>query len=107
MKLFTKSPLRNKAISNYLKTKEKKELSLLLDCSIRCNTSASMVKQIFHLVNSSKNASKDLNMDYVPDVLKPALIAIEAISRNETTLLSADGGLRTFLNTRKKSICFC
>ena len=93
---------------------EQRALSLLLDCTTRWNTLASMLERFLRLVAPIKNALEDLNMycllkngdgtnaKNMIDVLKPARIAIETLSRNENYLLRADRVINFFFPTLQK-----
>ncbi|GBP71214.1 hypothetical protein EVAR_18007_1 [Eumeta japonica] len=102
VKLFRKSPLKNSQLQNYVKAEFGKELSLLLDVKTRWNSIIVMAERFLKLKNCVKKALIDLNMldkwnednllllQSIVDLLQPVKIAVEALGRQNATLLTAE-----------------
>ncbi|KAL0859841.1 hypothetical protein ABMA27_010181 [Loxostege sticticalis] len=102
VKLFRKSPLKNIQLQNYVKAEFGKELSLLLDVKTRWNSIIVMAERFLKLKNCVKKALIDLNMldkwnednllllQSIVDLLQPVKIAVEALGRQNATLLTAE-----------------
>ncbi|GBP69398.1 hypothetical protein EVAR_54817_1 [Eumeta japonica] len=100
VKLFRKSPLKNSQLQNYVKSEFGKELSLLLDIKTRWNSIIVMAERFLKLKNCVKKALIDLNMldkwnennlllQSIVDLLQPVKIAVEALGRQNASLLTA------------------
>lgn len=102
VKLFRKSPLKNNQLQNYVKSEFGKELSLLLDVKTRWNSIIVMAERFLKLKNCVKKALIDLNMldkwnednllllQSIVGLLQPVQIAVEALGRQNASLLTAE-----------------
>lgn len=108
VKKFKNSPVRNSVLQRYVLelVPTNSELQLLLDSKTRWNSLIPMIERFIKLIGLIEQALRDLNMEYLWDssytcvakniveALKPVLIAVEALSRHDTNLLSSEGILK-------------
>ena len=105
-KVFRKSAVKNNILQKYVIEKEKKELMTILDCRTRWNTMETMVERFLRISTPIKKSLIDLNLtnlwndSYIENAktilstLKPLRIAIENLSKEDSTLLTAEGALK-------------
>lgn len=115
VKIFRKSPVKNVILQRYVIEIEEKELQLVLDCKTRWNTLEAMVARFLRIRSAVVEALQELNLHYIwseshsrtaiaiLDALKPVRIAIEALSRNDATLLTGEGVLKFLFDTLKNN----
>ncbi|KAJ2937741.1 hypothetical protein O0L34_g19134 [Tuta absoluta] len=111
VKHFKKSPTKDDLfLQKYVKEEKGKELSLILDCRTRWNSLLSMLERFYYLkvcidkalidVGSEVKFSSDewsiINELIVS--LKPLKMAVEALCRRESTLITADTTLKFVLD---------
>lgn len=105
VKIFRHSPVRNSILQKYVVEVEKKNLILILDVKTRWNTMEAMLDRFLKIKYPVEKALRDLNSsnlwseEYIiiaEDILKtlqPIKVTVEFLSREETTLLTAEGAL--------------
>lgn len=102
IKLFKRSPTKNSILQKYVFEEHNKEICLELDIVTRWNSMVPMLEKFLLLSNSIKKSLIDLKMDdlwvednikvlkNLIDILKPIKLAVEALCRRNTNLLTAD-----------------
>lgn len=116
VKLFKKSPVKNTILQNHIKDNGDKELSLIIDCKTRWNSTEAMLQQFIRTYDSVRLALTELNlsqylMDDAMDVLKdlqralhPIIMAVEALSRRDATIITAEDVLRFLFETLSEEL---
>lgn len=109
VRLFRKSPLSNSLLQKYVKEDKGRELQLLLDTRTRWNSLVTMVDRFLELKQSIKKALADINHDWKDEneptlehlvkMLRPLKVAVEALSRQDATILTSDAILSVLLRT--------
>jgi hypothetical protein len=104
--LFRRSPAKSDVLQKYVLLEHGKELTLLRDSKTRWNSMMAMIERFLLLRKAVGKALVDLgkNMDLSEDefellsdltsALKPIQLGVEALSRRDATLLTADGVFR-------------
>ncbi|CAK1597847.1 unnamed protein product [Parnassius mnemosyne] len=102
IRFFRKSPLRNITLQKHVKTEFGAELVLLQDVRTRWNSMLTMIERFLKLKNSIKKALIDLDSSFkwkeenIPIlqklrlILTPTKLAVEALSRQDANLLTAE-----------------
>jgi len=111
VKLFKNSPVKNNILQRYVQEDEKKELKLILDCKTRWNTMEAMIERFLRIRSPIKKALSDLNLENMWNeeyiqiaemllaTLQPIRIAVENLSREDSSLLTAEGTFRFLFKT--------
>jgi hypothetical protein len=107
VKIFRKSPTKNDDILQpYIKQSCGRELQLILDCKTRWSSLFSMLHRFMQVRNPIQKALVDLRMSaLVSDeecvtvqetvsALEPVKLAVEALCRRDTTLLSGEAAIK-------------
>lgn len=105
--LFKWSAVKNDVLQNFVKEEHGRELKLLYDSNTRWNSLYQLLDRFILIFDSIQEALSQLNdhrykidlnaKTYIIDLvkfLKPILIAVEALSRRDTTIITADGMLK-------------
>ena len=119
VKLFRRSPTKNDAtLQPYVKQEFGKELSLTLDCPTRWNSLVAMLSRFKQLRGPVQKALIDLGVGHQCDItdgdyavisdmlccLEPLQLAVTALCRRDTNLLSAEAALKfCMLQLQKQS----
>lgn len=102
VKIFRRSPTKNdKVLQHYVKAEFGKELVLFLDCKTRWNSLFSMLERFYMLKSCIQKSIIDLKLDSFSDeefeaisvaisALHPVKLAVEALCRKDSNLISAD-----------------
>lgn len=112
VQIFRASPTKNdKILQKYVKEEFGKELSLVLDSRTRWNSLVSMIERFLKLKNCIKKSLIDLKspimfsdaefeiMSDILSVLLPIKLTVEAICRQDATLLSADAAIQFMIKS--------
>ena len=112
VKIFRSSPTKNdKVLQKYVKEEFGKELSLVLDSKTRWNSLVSMIERFAKLKNCIKKSLIDLKspiffsdaefemLSNILSVLLPIKLTVEAICRQDATLLSADAAIQFMMKS--------
>ena len=106
MKLFKASPLKNNILQKYIKDEfgSGKELTLLLDCRTRWNSTQIIIERFLNLKKSITKSLIDLqlehlflneheirNIESLSNVLKPIKMAVDELSSRDANLLTSEG----------------
>lgn len=106
VKLFKASPLKNNILQKYIKDEfgSGKELTLLLDCRTRWNSTQIMIERFLNLKKSITKSLIDLqlehlflneheirNIESLSNVLKPIKMAVDELSSRDANLLTSEG----------------
>jgi hypothetical protein len=114
VKIFKRSAKNNEALQVYVLHEFKKELVLLLDTKTRWSSLAQMLRRFYDLRNCIKKALVDVNpkisleeweIELIHDIvcaLEPIQIAVEALCRRDSNLITADATLVFTLKTLKE-----
>lgn len=106
VKVFRKSAVKNEVLQKYVVLEQKKELSLILDCKTRWSSMFAMIERFLLLKKCIIKALLDLSiahniseteflfLDRLKCALEPVKLAVEALCRQDATLLSAEGIFR-------------
>ena len=107
VKFFRRSPTQNDdVLQKYVKLDHSKELSLILNCRTRWSSLLSMLSRFLELRNSVQKSLIDLNMsaqitdadcqvvDELVSTLEPVALAVQALSRRDTNLISAEAAIQ-------------
>lgn len=110
VKLFKRSPTKyDMYLQKYVKEDIGKELSLMLDCRTRWNSLLSMIERFYKLKVCVDKALIDIGSDIkfsdlewskikdLIDSLQPFKLAVEALCRRDSTLLTAETTLKFVL----------
>lgn len=101
--LFKRSPVKNSVFQDYVKQKHGKEISLLMDCRTRWNSTETMLARFIKLYDCIMLALTDLNAkeylidDSIPflrdlsNCLRPVKMAVESLSSRDSNLLKCEG----------------
>ena len=108
---FRKSPLKNEILQKYVTQEFGNELSLLIDVKTRWNSLLAMITRFVQLKNCLIKSSVDLSdfpasftendwnlLQSLISLLEPVKMGIEALGRQDATLLSAEGVNKFMLN---------
>lgn len=111
VKLFKKSPTKDDLfLQKYVKEEKGKELSLILDCRTRWNSLLSMLERFYDLKVCIDKALIDVGSEIkfsgdewsiINELivsLQPLKLAVEALCRRESTLITADTTLKFVLD---------
>lgn len=114
---FKNSPVRNAILQKHVVNKYGKELSLLLDCKTRWNSSETMVERILHLYEPIKSAFVDLDLiekfftqneflllQELLATLRPVRMAVEKLSSRDANLLTSEGILQFVFDELKSYV---
>lgn len=116
IKIFKRSPVRNSLLQENIKqiATEHHELQLLLDCKTRWNTIEKMVERFLKVRPAIEKTLNELNMQNLwsaeddmiaANILKtiqPVKKAVEALSRQDANLLTAEGILKFLFKALQK-----
>ncbi|XP_050507488.1 uncharacterized protein LOC126885105 [Diabrotica virgifera virgifera] len=115
VKLFKKSPTKyDTYLQKYVKEEIGKELCLVLDCRTRWNSLLAMVERFYKLKQYIEKSLIDIKSSIkftdhewssikgLIDSLQPCKLAVEALSRRESTVLTADTTLKFILEQLNK-----
>lgn len=114
VKFFKFSAVRNSILQEYVKQQHGRELNLLLDCKTRWNSMETMLERFLKIVDSIRQALHDLNSTLLDDsnihiltdifkALKPIKLAVEALGRRDTNLLTADAIFQFLLDSLREN----
>lgn len=111
VKIFKKSPTKDDLfLQKYVKEDKGKELSLILDCHTRWNSLLSMLERFYNLKVCIDKALIDVGSEIkfsgdewsiINELivsLQPLKLAVEALCRRESTLITADTTLKFVLD---------
>lgn len=113
VKIFKRSPTKNSVLQKYILTEMKKELMLMLDSKTRWNTLLLMMERFLKLKNPIMKALIDLNLQInfsdsefdliskTVSVLLPIKLAVEALCRKNSNLLTANATINFMLQSLK------
>lgn len=111
VKLFRKSSIKNDVLQKHVSTELGTQLNLLLDNNTRWNTIITMLERFSKIENCVIKALQDINridlwdesysqqIEYVVKMLIPVKLAVEALSRRDSNLLTAEATLHFLFNT--------
>jgi hypothetical protein len=118
VKLFRKSPTKNDSVlQKYVVAEHKHEMSLILDCRTRWNSLLAMLSRFWDLRHCIQKAMIDMKatpaqqftdaeFTIVEDLkcsLEPVALVVEALSRGDINLISAEAALQfCVINLRKQ-----
>lgn len=106
VQIFRRSPIKNRILQNYVKTKLGKELSLILDCKTRWNSLVDMLERFILLKDCIQKALIDLGnpvtisdtefglLSNIVSCLEPIKLTVEALCRRDANLCTADASFR-------------
>ncbi|XP_017768021.1 PREDICTED: uncharacterized protein LOC108556411 [Nicrophorus vespilloides] len=115
VKFFKIAPNRNSILQNHVKEMHGLEMSLILDCKTRWKSIVTMTERFLKIVDSVRNALRDLsslhllNDDNIPilwnicNALKPIKLAVEALSRHDANLVTADAILKFLFDSLREN----
>ena len=102
VKIFRKTPVKNETLQKYVLLEQNKELSLVLDCKTRWSSMHETVERFICLKKCISKALLDLSIEHgisttefsflneLKCALKPIKLAVEALSRKDATLFTAE-----------------
>jgi hypothetical protein len=109
---FKRSPVKNSILQKYIKENHGRELTLILDCRTRWNSTEQMVERFLLVFNSIVLALRDLNsseliiddndiamLQNLIKCLQPVKVASEELGRREANLLTAETTINFLLET--------
>ena len=114
VKVFKRSPLKNETLQKYVKERYPNGLNLLLDCKTRWSSLLNMLERIVQIKIPIQKALLDLDENiYVSDqefsmissvveALSPIKIALEALCRRDTNLITAEATVKFLLEDLHK-----
>ena len=114
VKIFWKSPVKNKVLQKYVLLEQNKRLSLVLDCKTCWSSMYEMVERFICLKKCKMKALLDLSIEHgistteflFLNELKCALesikLAVEALCLKDATLLMAEGVFQFYLWSWKR-----
>lgn len=115
VKFFRKSAIRNNILQEKIKNDLKHEVQLVLDVKTRWNSMADMVNTFLRILNHVESSLSELNssnmldkinlrlVQNLNDILKPIKLTVEALSRRDATLITANFAIE-FLKSKLLSI---
>ena len=107
--IFRRSPTKNEILQIHIKQEHAKELQLIRDCKTRWNSILAMVERFLYLRKCITKALVDLSirlnisdeefmlLEDLKAALEPIKLAVEALCRQDATILTADGIFRFLL----------
>lgn len=109
---FKRSPIKNAILQNYIKENHGRELTLILDCRTRWNSTEQMVERFLLVFNSIVLALRELNsseliiddndivmLQNLIKCLQPIKVASEELGRREANLLTAETTINFLLES--------
>lgn len=102
VKMFRRSALKNEILQKYVVSDFKRERQLLLDVKTRWNSMAVMLERFYEMRNCVEKALVDIDPDLrltqedlklisdIGNALKPVQLAVEALCRRDSNLVTAD-----------------
>lgn len=105
VKFFRNSTVKNNILQQYVKKEHNRELELILDCKTRWNSIEPMIERALLLKNSIHDSLKELDrsdlfteinfsgLENLMNVLKPIKLTVEALSRSDATIITAEGAI--------------
>ena len=114
VKIFRKSSVKNEVLQKYVVLEHEKELSLVLDCKTRWSSMFHMIERFILLKRCISKALLDLSiehdisqaeflfLDEIKAALEPVKLAVEAMCRQDATLLTAEGIFRFLFKEMKQ-----
>jgi hypothetical protein len=116
VRLFKNSPVRNSILQKHVVEEFGKELSLLLDCKTRWNSTETMIERFLRIYESIKAALIDLNLNHqilnetelemlkeLMATLRPVRMAVEKLSSRDANLITSEGILQFVLEELKSN----
>ena len=110
VKLFKRSPLKNETLQNYVKEIYPNGLNLILDCKTRWSTLLDMLERIIKIKLLVQKALLDLGVridfsdleftqiEFLTKTLSPIKIAVEALCRRDSNLITAEATIKFLLD---------
>ena len=115
VKIFKRSPLKTETLQKYVKETYPNGLNVVLDCKTRWSSLVTMLERTIKIKLSIQKALLDLGEDiYLSDqeiavmssiveALNPIKIALEALCRRDTNLITAEATVKFLLEDIQKS----
>lgn len=112
--LIKRSPVKNNVFQNHVKEQHGKEMSLLMDCRTRWNSTEIMIARFNELYSCILLALTDLNAahflmdDSIPllrefsNCLRPIKMAVESLGKRNCDLLKSEGILKFVFEELKR-----
>ena len=110
VKQFKRSPLKNETLQKYVRETHPIGLNLILDCKTRWSSLLDMISRIIQLKLPVQKALLDLGesvdlsdhdfikIELIAKALMPIKIAVEALCRRDTNLITAEATIKFLLN---------
>ena len=110
VKLFKRSPLKNETLQKYVKEIYPNGLNLILDCKTRWSTLLDMLERIIKIKLPVQKALLDLGVqidlsdleftqiEFLTKTLSPIKIAVEALCRRDSNLITAEATIKFLLD---------
>ena len=115
VKIFKRSPLKNETLQKYVREKYPNGLNMILDCKTCWSSLVNMLERIVQIKVPTQKALLDLNqgiyftdeefalISSIVDAMNPIKMALEALCRRDTNLITAEATIKFLLDDIHKS----